>query len=149
MPGEQKIVTMKSDTVKSSSESIRPLARLRRGLWTAAGLFFVGLGLIGAVLPIMPTVPFLIVATACFARGSPRLEARLLAHPLFGPMIRNWREHRAIPKNAKIAAMAGLIFGFGVFLYILRPGLLLGGSVGGAMALVAAYILTRPGTPSS
>lgn len=130
--------------MSSGLKSTHPLARLRRGLWTTAGLFFVALGLIGAVLPVMPTVPFLIAATACFARGSPKLEARILAHPMFGPMIRNWREHRVIPRNAKIAAVAGKAFGFGVFLYLLRPGIWLGGGVGLVLTLVGLYIVTRP-----
>ena len=64
--------------------------------WLALGCLFVGLGMIGAVLPLMPTTIFLILATGCFARSSPRLEAWLLNHPRFGPTLRDWRERGAI-----------------------------------------------------
>jgi hypothetical protein len=79
---------------------------MRRHLWTGAGLFFVGLGTVGAFLPLLPTVPFLLLAVFCFARGNPAWEARLLAHPKWGPPLREWRERRAIPRRAKIAALA-------------------------------------------
>ena len=75
-----------------------------RPLWTAAGVTSLVLGAIGAVLPLLPTVPFVILATFCFARGNPAWEAKLLAHPTFGPHIRNWRERGAISRKGKLAA---------------------------------------------
>ncbi|WP_295528154.1 YbaN family protein [Novosphingobium sp. Chol11] len=78
---------------------------MRRTLWTGAGLVFVGIGAVGAVLPLLPTVPFLLLALFCFARGNPVWEARLLAHPKWGPMLIDWRTRRAIPRRAKWAAL--------------------------------------------
>ncbi len=85
-----------------------------RALYLAIGILFVGLGVLGAVLPIMPTVPFLLVAVYCFARSSPRLEKKILDHPYWGPQVRDWQERRAIARPAKLAAVtamaAGVIF---------------------------------------
>lgn len=59
------------------------------------------LGLIGVFLPLLPTTPFLLLATACFVRSSPRMHARLLAHPRLGPFLEQWRRERTIPRVAK------------------------------------------------
>lgn len=75
-----------------------------RFLWIAFGFLFLGLGLVGAFLPLLPTVPFILLAAFCFARGSPAFERRLLDHPHFGPHIRAWRTHRAISRTGKRAA---------------------------------------------
>ena len=80
---------------------------MARLFYLAAGLFSLLLGAVGAFLPLLPTVPFVILAAFCFARSSPRLEARLLGHRSFGPHIRAWRERGAISRKGKIAALIG------------------------------------------
>lgn len=72
-----------------------------RALWVAAGVLALVTGIVGIFVPLLPTTPFVLLAAFCFARSSPRLEAWLLAHPRFGPMVRNWRERHAIPLRAK------------------------------------------------
>jgi uncharacterized membrane protein YbaN (DUF454 family) len=79
---------------------------LVRALLLVAGAISVALGLVGLVVPVMPTTPFLLVAAACFARASPSLYRRLLASPSFGPLIVEWRRHRSIPWRTKLVAMA-------------------------------------------
>lgn len=81
-------------------------AQWKRGLWLVAGAFSLVLGLVGAVLPVLPTVPFVLLAGFCFSRGSQRCERWLLEHPTFGPPIRSWRAHRAMPLRAKQLATA-------------------------------------------
>lgn len=81
---------------------------MRRHLWTGGGLFFVGIGVVGGFLPLLPTVPFLLLALFCFARGNPAWEQRLLDHPRWGPPLREWRERRAIPRRAKKAALTAM-----------------------------------------
>jgi uncharacterized membrane protein YbaN (DUF454 family) len=77
---------------------------LKRRLYQVAGLISVALGIIGAFLPLLPTVPFLILAAFCFARSNPEWEARLLNHPRYGPTLRRWREKGAVSRKAKLAA---------------------------------------------
>ena len=79
---------------------------MKRTFYLAGGFVALALGAIGVVLPLLPTVPFVILAAFCFARSSPRLEAKLLAHPAFGPHIVNWRDRRAVTRRAKWAATA-------------------------------------------
>jgi hypothetical protein len=80
---------------------------ITRTLWNLVGLLALALGIIGIFLPLVPTVPFLILAAFCFARGNPAWEARMLDHPQVGPPIRAWRDHGVIPRRGKIAATIG------------------------------------------
>lgn len=73
------------------------------------GFLFVGLAALGVVLPLLPTTPFLLLAAACFARSSARFYRALLGNRIFGPLIRDWREHGAIPRRAKILAITVML----------------------------------------
>ena len=107
-----------------------------------AGVACVLLGLVGVILPIVPTVPFLLVAAACFARASPALYRRLVASHAFGPVILEWRRHRSIPWRTKRLAMVliALSFGSSIVLFV-RPGWLQ--LVMGVVAVSLIYMLHR------
>lgn len=104
-----------------SNEPERPSARERKparpvvltgpARWLLIGIGFacVGLGAVGAVLPLLPTTPFLLVAAGCFARSSPRFYKWLLSRPGVGPTIRQWRETHTIPRSAKLAAILSIV----------------------------------------
>lgn len=81
-----------------------PRRTWRRALWSAAGLAALATGIVGVFLPLLPTTPLVLLSAFCFSRSSPRLERRLLEHPRFGPLIRDWRASRAIPLRAKWTA---------------------------------------------
>ncbi|WP_456633040.1 YbaN family protein [Bradyrhizobium sp. USDA 10063] len=115
-----------------------------RRVYLVLGLFFIAIGFVGAFLPLLPTTPFLILATTCFARSSPRLENWLLSHPRFGPALRAWREHGAIPSRAKLLALAGMSVGFLLFWIGSAPGPILTASVGVLMLTGLVYVFTRP-----
>lgn len=119
-----------------------------RILWLTAGIFFTGIGIVGAFLPVLPTTVFLLLATACFARSSPRLHGWLVNHPAFGPPIRNWQEHGAISRRAKRLAIGTMVLVCGVSVALGLHPVALAGQV--ALILVGAvFILTRPDGPAA
>ena len=75
-------------------------------VWMAGGWVALGLGIVGAVLPLLPTTPFVLLAAYCFARSSPRLQLWLESHRIFGPMIANWRRYGAISVRTKIYSLS-------------------------------------------
>jgi uncharacterized membrane protein YbaN (DUF454 family) len=117
---------------------------MKRTIFLILGIGFTALGIVGAFLPLLPTTVFLILAAACFARSSPRLEAWLLSHPTFGPLVRDWRENGAIPRRAKVLACLGMTFGFVVFFVSAHPRWWLALAVGAALAACAAFVVSRP-----
>ena len=115
---------------------------MRRTLYLTAGFLALGVGVIGAFLPLLPTVPFMILAAFCFARSNPALEARLIDHRHFGPHIRRWRERGAISWRGKQTALIAFTFSaiFALFL-VPFPWLL----IPLAVALIGGtWIWTRP-----
>lgn len=87
---------------------------VRRAVYVGLGLFFVGLGGAGAMLPVLPTTPFLLLASYFFVRSSPRLNDWLLRSRLFGPLLRDWQQHRAVRPRVKVTAVSVLLlFGGG------------------------------------
>jgi hypothetical protein len=85
----------------------------------ALGWFFVILGAIGAVLPLLPTTPFLILALGCFAESSPRFHAMLINHKWFGPPLKQWEKTKTIRHKVKKKVMVLIIATFGISIAIL------------------------------
>ncbi|HET9529579.1 MAG TPA: YbaN family protein [Blastocatellia bacterium] len=69
------------------------------------GSVFVMIGVLGMFLPLLPTTPFLLLASACYLRGSEKLHRWLMNNRYLGPYIRNFREKRGMPLSAKIATL--------------------------------------------
>jgi uncharacterized membrane protein YbaN (DUF454 family) len=103
-------------------------------LFIGLGSLFVGLGVMGMFLPLLPTTPFLLLAAACYARGSKRIHTWLLNHPWFGETIRRYQGGHGIPRKARNKTMISAWFvqdrwwlllillavGIGVSTYLLR-----------------------------
>lgn len=117
--------------------------RTRAG-FIALGFFFVFLGVVGAVVPLMPTTIFLILAAWCFSRSSPRLEAWTLNHPRFGRTLRDWRDEGAMPIRAKLMACSGMAFGYVLFCLAAKPVFWLAVMVAAVLLLCAGWIMSRP-----
>ena len=102
--------------------------RKHRFVWVqvafvALGTLFLLLGIAGVFLPILPTTPFLLLATACYARSSRRFYNWLMNHPAFGPLIVEWHTYRSIPLRVKRVAVATMVLTFGSsILFFIKDG---------------------------
>ncbi len=111
--------------------------------WLISGGISLALGLLGVALPLLPTVPFLLLSAFCFSQSSERLHDWLINHPAFGPVIHNWRDTGAISQRAKMLASLSLVLvlvisvvmGLRFHLLALQVIVLVG---------VAIFIWTRP-----
>jgi len=105
-----------------------------------------GLGLLGVLVPGLPTTPFMILAAACFARSSERLYNWILNNPTFGPMVRRFRAGKGIPLRIKVIAISSItvFVSFAVFYAIPTP-LVVPRAITGLAGIVGIwYILSRP-----
>lgn len=94
------------NTMKRPADSLIHNNALIRGVFFGLGVVFLALGLIGVVVPGMPTTVFVLLAGYCWARSSKRFYEYLLSHQVFGKMITDWQERRAMPRFAKYLAWA-------------------------------------------
>jgi len=92
---------------------------LRWLLWLA-GTVSLGLGIVGVVLPGLPTTPFVLLAAACYAKASPRLHGWLRGHRFFGPMVRDWETHRSLTRRSKRIAQGSMLVMVGISAWGLR-----------------------------
>ncbi|MEZ4586197.1 MAG: YbaN family protein [Gemmatimonadales bacterium] len=103
-------------SVELSNEAGRVRSTSGRLVLLAVGHTCVVLGVIGAFLPVMPTTVFLIVAASCYARASTKFYNRLVSHRIFGPMILDWRMHRAMSRRSKAIAIGSIVVVFSLTL---------------------------------
>lgn len=115
---------------------------MARTLYLGCGLICVGLGIVGIALPVLPTVPFFLLAAFFFARSRPELAQRLYDHPRYGPAMRAWRDRRSISRKAKIASVATMAAGAVLTWFTIGwPWAL---AVMAVLACTATWICTRP-----
>jgi hypothetical protein len=81
----------------------------KRAAYLTTGWFFVALAVLGVVLPLLPTTPFLLLASTCFVRSSPRCQRWLAESRWFGPTLRDWNEHRAVRGPVKLLAVVVIV----------------------------------------
>jgi uncharacterized membrane protein YbaN (DUF454 family) len=118
--------------------------RMMTFVWKLLALLCLALGAVGVFVPVMPTVPFLILAAAAASRGWPWLDERLARHDVYGPLIQRWRARRAIPRRAKWFATAGMTGSLAMvwWLWPLPPWLQLALSL--VLFGVGAWMWSRP-----
>ncbi len=116
----------------------------KRILWLSLGCVTLALAFIGAILPLMPTTVFLLIATYSFARSSERLHAWLLNHRQFGPLINDWQEHGAIATKTKYKAIFAIFATFAISV-LFGLGLIFLAIQAAVLGIVSLFIATRPG----
>lgn len=115
-------------SLNEDSESCHPRGfeepnRLKRGLWNTAGSIALVLGIIGIAIPIMPTTPFLLLAAACYLRGSRRMYDWLMGNRWFGTYLLDYMEGRGIPMITKVLTLVVLwsTIGFSMIFITTNP----------------------------
>lgn len=132
-------------TGRAAAEDDRETTARRRlaWAWTAAGHGFFAVGLLGIVLPVLPTTVFWIIAAACFAKGCPAMARKIYAWPGVGPAVEAFLSQGVIGRKAKVGALAGM--GLAGIIVALTPFALAGRVITVAViALAALYVATRP-----
>ena len=117
--------------------------RSLRWAWWLLAYVSLGLGLIGIVVPGLPTVPFVLLAAFAAARGSQRLRDWLLAHRQFGPMIRDWEAHGAVSRRAKRLATAMMAL-CAAIMFLTAPKLWMAATGTAIMTVTALWLWRRP-----
>ena len=118
------------------------LGRFRWAWWLLA-YASLALGLVGIVLPGLPTVPFVLLAAFAAGRGSKRLHAWLHAHRQFGPMIRDWERSGAVSRRAKRLAI-GMMIVCALIMVLTAPAWWMAALGSAVMAVVAMWLWMRP-----
>lgn len=116
----QKAAIKPNITLNECPIAVSTRSKVKVFLWKVSGVFCVGLAILGAILPILPTTVFLIMATACFAKSSPRMQRKLLNNKVFGPLINEWQQHRSIPRKAKRIALTMIVLSVAWSAYLLQ-----------------------------
>ena len=123
--------------------SPRPLSLPLRCLLMVFSVLCVVLGLIGAVVPGMPTTVFILMAAWAAMRSSPKLHGWLYAHATFGPILRNWDEGGQVSRRVKWTASASMLFSSALIFYLsVKPWLT--GLALTVMACVLVWLWLRP-----
>lgn len=117
-----------------------------RIVWFSVGAIALALGVLGIVLPLLPTTPFVLLAAFAFARSSTRFHDWLLGHRVFGQMILNWRRDGSIDVRTKFVAALSMVAVLVVSVLLHVPPLILGLQAITLIA-VAVFVLSRPSPP--
>jgi len=93
---------------------------MKKTAYGTLGFLFMALGIIGIFLPVLPTTPFMLLASFFFLRSSERMHRWIINHKVFGPSVRNYMEHRGMRKSTKVKAISTLWLSLGISIYIVK-----------------------------
>lgn len=128
----------------TGAKEIRVTRAARNAVLIVLGWGFVSLGVVGVVLPVLPTTPFMLIALWCFARSSKRFHDWLYHHRLFGPPLRKWDRYGVIPVSAKVFACTAMTASLAYIIFFRDLPVYLVALTAAVMAYGAWFILTKP-----
>ena len=128
----------------TGAKEIRVTRAARNAVLIVLGWGFVALGVVGVVLPVLPTTPFMLIALWCFARSSKRFHDWLYHHRLFGPPLRKWDRYGVIPVSAKVFACTAMTASLAYIIFFRDLPVYLVALTAAVMAYGAWFILTKP-----
>lgn len=120
-PSHPAFPALSAKPAHGATDSPTRRGHLVRGLLLLAGVLCVGLGLLGVVVPVLPTTPFLLLAAACFVRSSERMHRWLLQNRLFGEYLRRYRSGEGLPLASKISTLVLLWASLGASAFFAVP----------------------------
>ncbi len=111
--------------------------------WRILGFTSVGIGMINAFIPLMPTTVFLLIGAWALSKGSPEWRAKLIAHPRFGRALRDWEDGRRVSRRGKRLAALGMTVGWAIVVVWqgISPWTV---GVGVLLAAIATWLWRRP-----
>ncbi len=121
---------------------------MRRLLYLCCGFLCLLLGLIGVVLPLLPTTPFILVAAFCFSRSSARFHQRLINNRLFGPLIKEWESHGIIPLKVKYLSSSMMLLMISYPILFKELDWRIDATMAATAVIALAYIWSRPSRPA-
>ena len=114
--------------------SLQPVHGLRRLVYLALSSLLLGLGLLGVLLPGLPTTPFLLLMSYFLIRSSPRLHAKVMQLPVVGRPVREWRERRGVRWHIKLSTSVMVLLAVGLSLFLSRLTVPMKGAILGLAA---------------
>lgn len=132
------------DTVQDTVVARPAIPTWMRPIYFTLGVLFLGIGLAGVVLPLVPTTGPVILAAFFFARSSERFHDWLIRHPRFGPVIADFRAGRGIPLRTKVWALTAMTIAFAVGAAIVADGWVVRGVVLAVAVLAIGYVARLP-----
>ena len=115
-----------------------------RHIYLVLGFFFFVVGLVGVVLPVLPTTPFMLLALWAFSNSSERFHDWLYHHPTFGKPLQDWSQYGVVPKRAKISALVVMSISLAVMITFTQAHWSIIIATFCLMGIGATFILTRP-----
>lgn len=93
---------------------------MKKAMYGSFGFLFLTLGIIGIFFPVLPTTPFMLLASFFFLRSSERMHRWIMNHRVFGPPVKNYMENRSMKKSTKVKAISTLWLSLGLSLYLVK-----------------------------